>query len=103
MQFIDDWNTARRLGLVVEALVGENGGKVLICSIDLQTGVQPPEAGAAPAPRPVARQLLYSLLTYMNGTRFLVPAEPKYNALGELIPEPPLPQLTIEQLHQLLK
>lgn len=59
VQAIDDWFTNRRLGLVFEASV--EGGKLLVCSIDLRT-----EA----ATRPVARQMLHSLLTYMQGDQF---------------------------------
>ena len=100
VQFIDDWDTARRLGLIIEAKVGEKGGKILICSIDLQSGLQ---RGGNADERPVARQLLSSLLSYMNGIHFLTEPEPKFNADGELIPAPLLPELTIEQLHRLLK
>lgn len=59
VQLIDDWITCRRLGLVVEAKVGK--GKVLICSIDLQTDL---------ANRPVARQMLESLLAYVDSKKF---------------------------------
>jgi hypothetical protein len=59
VQVIDDWNTNRRLGLVFEANV--NGGKLLVCSIDLRSGLDK---------RPVARQMLHSLLVYMQSERF---------------------------------
>jgi len=55
VQVIDDWNTNRKLGLIFEARVG--GGRLLVCSIDLRTKL---------AERPVARQMLYSLLLYMR-------------------------------------
>lgn len=59
VQVIDDWFTNRRLGLVFEAKV--EGGKLLVCSIDLRTQAEG---------RPVARQMLHSLLTYMQGDKF---------------------------------
>lgn len=56
---LDDWNDARRLGLIFEASI--NGGKLLICAIDIQTDLQN---------RITARQLRYSLLTYMDSDHF---------------------------------
>jgi hypothetical protein len=55
---IDDWNTNRKLGVIFEAKVGK--GKLLVCSIDLRSNLDK---------RPVARQMLYSLLTYMDSPR----------------------------------
>jgi hypothetical protein len=59
VQAIDDWVTSRRLGLVFEARVG--GGRLLVSSIDLNTAM---------AGNPVARQMLSSLLTYLQSDRF---------------------------------
>jgi hypothetical protein len=59
IQVVDDWNTNRRLGLVFEARV--EGGKLLVCSIDLRNGLDR---------RPVARQMLYSLMSYMRSSDF---------------------------------
>jgi len=59
VQIIDDWVTNRKLGLVFEAQV--NGGKLLVCSIDLETDLEH---------RPVARQMRQSLLAYMNSEKF---------------------------------
>jgi hypothetical protein len=59
VQVIDDWFTARKLGLVFEAKLGQ--GKLLVTSIDLQDGLDT---------NPVARQLRASLLRYMGGDRF---------------------------------
>jgi len=59
VQPIDDWHQNRRLGLVFEAAV--NSGKVLVCSADLRTNLEQ---------RPVARQLLRSLLAYMASPAF---------------------------------
>jgi len=59
VQVIDDWFTNRRLGLVFEAEV--DGGKLLVCGIDLKSNMDK---------RPVARQMLASLLHYMNSDSF---------------------------------
>lgn len=59
VQVIDDWVTARKLGLVFEAKVGQ--GKLLVCSVDLQHGL---------GNDPVRRQLRHSLLNYMAGRKF---------------------------------
>ncbi|MFC1636657.1 discoidin domain-containing protein [Planctomycetota bacterium] len=59
VQVIDDWNTNRKLGLLFEAKVGK--GKLLVCSMDLRSNIEQ---------RPVARQMLHSLLSYMNSRAF---------------------------------
>lgn len=59
IQPIDDWNKSRRLALAFEGAVGK--GKLLVCSADLDTDL---------TSRPSVRQLRYSLLRYMNGSRF---------------------------------
>jgi hypothetical protein len=74
VQVIDDWFTARRLGLIVEGKVGP--GKILICSIDLQQDL---------GQNLVARQMRHSLLAYMASDRFV-----------------PATDLTVEQIHGLL-
>lgn len=56
---IDDWFTNRRLALAFEAQV--EGGRLLVCSADLRSRLDQ---------RPVARQLLSSLLTYMRQPAF---------------------------------
>lgn len=60
VQVVDDWFTNRRLGLLFEAEVA--GGKLLVCSIDLRTDLDQ---------RPVARQMLFSLQTYMTSDEFV--------------------------------
>jgi hypothetical protein len=79
VQVIDDWNTNRKLGLVFEAKVGR--GKLLVCSIDLHSNLDK---------RPVARQMLHSLVQYMQSDRF----DPRHSTQTELIRtlfrEPPL-------------
>jgi len=59
VQVIDDWNTNRRLGLVFEARIGK--GKLLVSGIDLKNNLNE---------RPVARQMLQSLLKYMDSNAF---------------------------------
>jgi hypothetical protein len=59
VQLVDDWNTCRRLGLLFEAKIGK--GKLLMSSMDLQTDLQN---------RPVARQMLSSILNYMTSDAF---------------------------------
>jgi len=56
VQVIDDWFTARRLGLVFEARVGR--GRLVVCGIRLDDA------------NPVARQFCRSLLRYMASDRF---------------------------------
>jgi hypothetical protein len=56
---IDDWNTCRRLATLFEVRVGN--GKLLICSMDLTNKMNE---------RPVARQMYYSLINYINSSAF---------------------------------
>jgi hypothetical protein len=66
VQPIDTWFEARRLGLLMEAQVGR--GKLMVCSMDLRTNLDE---------RLVARQMLHSVLGYMQSAAF-APA----NSLG---------------------
>jgi len=59
VRVVDDWVTARPLGLIFECKVGK--GKLLVSGIDLLSGQDR---------RYEARQLLYSLKHYMSGERF---------------------------------
>jgi hypothetical protein len=59
VQVIDDWVTARKLGLMFEAKMG--AGKLIVCSIDLRKDQEQ---------NPVARQMLHSFLRYMESSRF---------------------------------
>lgn len=63
VRVIDDWVTARPLGLIFECKTGK--GKLLVSGIDLLTEQEN---------RPEARQLLFSLKSYMAGNQFK-PAE----------------------------
>jgi hypothetical protein len=59
IQPIDTWFENRRLGLLLETRVGS--GKLMVCSIDLNNKL---------SERPVSRQLLHSILNYMNSAEF---------------------------------
>lgn len=59
VRIIDDWFTNRNLALIFEARVGK--GAILVCGTDLVN---------EPGKRPEARQLLFSLLKYMEGQDF---------------------------------
>ncbi len=56
VRIIDDWFKARSLAMVFECKVGS--GKLIVSSVDLLTDSEK---------RPEARQLMYSLLQYMDG------------------------------------
>lgn len=59
VRIVDDWVTNRRLALLFEAKVGE--GRILLSGIDLHSDLDN---------RPEARQLLHSLIKYMNSEKF---------------------------------
>ncbi len=59
VRVIDDWFTARPLGLVFECKAGK--GKLLVSGIDLTTNLEN---------RPEAKQLLFSLEKYMASENF---------------------------------
>jgi hypothetical protein len=73
VQVIDDWNSNRRLGLVFEAKVGK--GSLLICSSDLKNDLNE---------RPVARQLRYSLQSYVHSSHFSPQIEVDLQRIAEL-------------------
>lgn len=59
IQPIDTWFENRRLALAFESRTG--GGKLMVCSIDMKDKIDE---------RPVTKQLLISMLKYMNGADF---------------------------------
>jgi hypothetical protein len=79
IQPIDDWNTCRRLGLLVEARVGK--GALILISLDLESNL---------AERPVTRQLIAGVLRYMNSPSFAPAHGITPEQLTELVPENPL-------------
>jgi hypothetical protein len=74
IQPIDTWFENRRLALAFESKTG--GGKLMVCSIDLQNSLDE---------RPVSKQLLFSLLNYMNNQSFDPQIEVDMNKIKELI------------------
>ncbi len=72
VRMVDNFYKNRNLGLIMEAKVGN--GSLLVCSSDLEADLDA---------RPVAKQLRYSLLKYMEGDRF----QPKDEILFQQIEE----------------
>lgn len=80
---IDDWNRSLKLGLIFECRVGS--GKLLICSADLQTDLES---------RPGAKQLLKSLIRYMNSDKFKPKVELSVQDLEKILfPTQIMPEL----------
>jgi len=73
VRMIDDWVTARPLGLIVEARVDK--GKIVVCGFDLTAG----------ADDPVSRQMRTSLLAYMNSNQFSPTAQVDTAQISALI------------------
>jgi hypothetical protein len=78
IQPIDTWFENRRLALAFESKT--NGGKLLVCSIDLKNRIDE---------RPVSGQLLISLLNYMNSPSFKPLKELGINEVKGLISDRP--------------
>lgn len=76
VRVIDDWFTARPLGLVVEGKVGI--GKMVICGFDLTRDAEDP----------VSRQMQTSLLAYMASKQFAPRTEFTTAAIQSLLGEP---------------
>jgi len=74
VQVIDNFVRNHKLGLIAETKVGE--GKMLICAIDLPGHQDKPEA----------RQLLYSLLRYLDSAAFAPKTELDGELLEKLLP-----------------
>lgn len=60
VQPIDTWFINRKLGMLFEAKIGN--GSIVVCSADLRSNLEN---------RPVARQLYYSIVKYMNSHKFV--------------------------------
>jgi hypothetical protein len=73
IQPIDTWFENRRLALAFETKT--NGGKLMVCSIDLKN---------IPEDRLVSKQLLISVLNYMNSEVFNPEVEVNINKIKEL-------------------
>lgn len=74
VRVIDDWFTARSLGLIFECKAGN--GKLLVSGIDFITDQEQ---------RPAAKQLLYSLKKYMTGNQFNPVVNVDINTITSLI------------------
>jgi len=74
VQVVDNFARNHKLGLLAETKVGQ--GKLLICAIDLLGHQDKPEA----------RQLLYSLLRYLDSAAFAPQAELDGELLKKLLP-----------------
>ncbi len=76
VRVIDDWNSAKPLGLLFECKVGK--GKLLFSGIDLLSEKEN---------RPEAKQLLQSLATYMDGDKFRPTITVSMNKIEKLFKE----------------
>ena len=74
IQPIDTWFENRRLALAFEAKC-ENG-KLIVCSINMKDSLDQ---------RPVTKQLLSSMLNYMNSESFAPENEIGWEMIGEII------------------
>lgn len=81
VQVIDDWVTAHKLALAFEARAG--GGSLLVCSIDLGSGLDA---------NPVARQLRASLLAYVASPAFKPAVELATSDIEKLMCAAPVSQ-----------
>jgi len=79
VQVIDDWNTNRRLGIIFEVKVGK--GKLLVSGIDLKNNLNE---------RPAARQMLHSLLKYMDSKAFVPKSSIDVKLIQSLFRKPSL-------------
>lgn len=73
VRVIDDWVTARPLGLIFECRIGS--GKLIVSGVDLLSDQKK---------RPEARQLLYSLKKYMAAKEFAPATEVSYDDIKGL-------------------
>lgn len=75
VQMIDNFDRNHKLGLLFETKVGN--GSLLVCTIDLPNHQDKPEA----------RQMLHSLLRYMDSPAFAPKAELDASLLSKLLPD----------------
>jgi len=78
VQFVPDFNKNRKVSAILEASVGK--GRLIVSTIDLKKNI---------ASRPVAKQLLHSLLSYMNSDTFRPAHSLDVNALDKLLEQLP--------------
>jgi hypothetical protein len=77
VRMIDDWMTARPLGLIVEAKVGH--GRIVVSGFDLTVD---------DAADPVSREMRSSLLAYMNSKRFQPRTDCSLEQIRNLVANP---------------
>jgi hypothetical protein len=77
VQVIDDFHRNHKLGAVFETRVGP--GSLLVCSLDLDSNL---------SERPVARQLRYSLMKYVNSAAFDPKSQLPASVLAKLLQPP---------------
>jgi hypothetical protein len=77
IQPIDTWFENRRLALAFEAKTG--GGRLMVCSIDLKNISEE---------RLVSKQLLFSVLNYMNSPSFDPQIDVEFSKIAELMTTP---------------
>lgn len=77
VQVIDNFTLNAKLGVLVEARVGE--GRLMVCSIDLSNDLDK---------RPAASQLLHSILDYMGSNGFDPPRQLTFDQLATFVGEP---------------
>jgi hypothetical protein len=82
VQVVPDWFDPKRLGLLFEAKL--NGGKLLVCSADLEKNIHS---------RPVASQLRRSILAYMESDKFRPSVEVTAEQIQGIFKKPSLMKL----------
>ena len=78
VSMIDNFTNNRKLSLLYEGRVGN--GHVVVCAMDLQTQLEQ---------RPVAKQMLYSVVRYMNSPCFQPPAIENFELFGAMVRDTP--------------
>lgn len=93
IQSIDTWFHNRKIGMLIEANV--NGGKLMVCSANLRTNLDE---------RIVARQLLESVIKYMDSDKFRPEFEVEESVVRGLFTkeEPPINTFTIKTPNELI-
>jgi hypothetical protein len=77
VRIIDDWVTARPLGLIVEGKVG--AGKIVICGFDLTEGA---------LKDPVSRQMRATLMNYLESDKCQPATDLAFDQIASLMTDP---------------
>lgn len=78
VSMIDNFTNNRKLSLLYEGQVGN--GRVVVCAMDLQTQLEE---------RPVAKQMLYSVVRYMNSEYFKPSIIENFETFGTMVRDTP--------------